>query len=90
MTEENDREVIFTGRGFRYVFSKLLGSFTSMVVDGEEQLAEPVRLTAWRAPTDNDRNIRLLWGSDNTWQGESLDKLFSKSTTAQFPKERWK
>lgn len=49
-----------------------------MVIDGEEQLAEPVRLTAWRAPTDNDRNIKLLWGSYNIWQGENLDKLFSK------------
>lgn len=78
ITKENDREVIFTGTGFRYVFSKLLGSFTSMVIDGEEQLAEPVRLTAWRAPTDNDRNIKLLWGSYNIWQGENLDKLFSK------------
>lgn len=78
ITEENDREVVFTGTGFRYVFSKLLGSFTSMAIDGEEQLAEPVRLTAWRAPTDNDRNIRLLWGSYNIWQGENLDKLFSK------------
>ena len=78
ITKENDREVIFAGTGFRYVFSKLLGSFTSMVIDGEEQLAEPVRLTAWRAPTDNDRNIKLLWGSYNIWQGENLDKLFSK------------
>lgn len=78
VTEENDREVIFTGENFRYVFSKLLGSFTSLVIDGEEQLAEPVRLTARRAPTDNDRNVRLLWGSYNIWQGENLDKLFSK------------
>ena len=78
ITKENDREVILAGTGFRYVFSKLLGSFTSMVIDGEEQLAEPVRLTAWRAPTDNDRNIKLLWGSYNIWQGENLDKLFSK------------
>ena len=78
-TEEKPNEVIFSGEGFRYVFSKRFGTFTSMVIDGEEQLAEPIRLTAWRAPTDNDRNIRFYWGSYNIWQGENLDKLFSKT-----------
>ncbi len=76
--EERPYEIIFSGERFRYVFSKQFGTFTSMVIDGEEQLAAPVRLTAWRAPTDNDRYIRLYWGSESLWQGENLDKLFSK------------
>ena len=76
--EETEREIIFSGEGFRYVFSRLYGAFTSMQIGGAEQLAAPVRLTAWRAPTDNDRNVKLLWGSYNIWQGEDLDKLFSK------------
>ena len=76
--EETEREFIFSGAGFRYVFSKRLGAFTSLCISGAEQLAAPVRLTAWRAPTDNDRNIRLRWGSYNTWQGECLDRQFSK------------
>lgn len=76
--EEKPYEVIFTGENFRYVFSKQFGTFTSMVVNGEEQLAEPVRLTVWRAPTDNDKNIKVFWGSYNIWQGENFDKLFSK------------
>ena len=79
VTEENDHQVTFSGEGFRYVFSKQFGTFTSMVIHEEEQLTEPVRLTAWRAPTDNDRNIKLFWGSYNIWQGENLDKLFSKT-----------
>ena len=77
-TEEMPNEVLFSGSGFRYVFSRRLGTFTSRVIGGEEQLSAPVRLTAWRAPTDNDRNIKLLWGSYTIWQGENLDKLFSK------------
>ena len=76
--EEKPYEVIFTGEGFRYVFSKQFGTFTSMVVNGEEQLAEPVRLSVWRAPTDNDKNIKVFWGSYNIWQGENFDKIFSK------------
>ena len=76
--EEKPYEVVFAGENFRYVFSKHFGTFTSMVVDGEEQLAQPVRLTVWRAPTDNDKNIKVFWGSYNIWQGENFDKLFSK------------
>ena len=59
--QEQNGEIIFSGTGFRYVFSKRLGTFTSLCVDGAEQLAAPAGLTVWRAPTDNDRNIRLLW-----------------------------
>ena len=77
-TREEPYDVIFTGEGFRYVFSKHIGTFTSMVIGGQEQLAAPVKLTAWRAPTDNDRNIKLYWGSYNIWQGEDLDKSFTK------------
>ena len=78
VTEEKPYEVIFSGKDFRYVFSKQFGTFTSMVVQGQEQLAEPVELTVWRAPTDNDKNIKVFWGSYNIWQGENFDKLFSK------------
>lgn len=78
LTEEKAYEVIFRGDNFEYVFSKQYGTFTSMIINGEEQLEEPVRFTAWRAPTDNDRNIKIFWGSYNIWQGENLDKTFNK------------
>lgn len=77
-TEAGEWETVFSGEGFRYVFSRMEGGFVSMVVEGQEQLAQPMRLTAWRAPTDNDRNIKLYWGSFNEWQGENLDRLFHK------------
>lgn len=77
-TEAGEWEAVFSGEGFRYVFSRIEGGFTSMVVDGQEQLAQPMRLSAWRAPTDNDRNIKVYWGSYNVWQGENLDKPFHK------------
>lgn len=77
-TEASEWEAVFSGPGFRYTFSRLAGGFTSMVVDGQEQLSAPMMLSAWRAPTDNDRNIKVFWGSYNEWQGENLDKLFHK------------
>lgn len=77
-TQASEWEVCFWGERFTYVFSRLEGGFTSMVVDGQEQLAQPMRLTAWRAPTDNDRNVKVYWGNYNEWQGENLNKLFHK------------
>lgn len=70
--------LVFEGKDFCYTFSKQLGMFTSMIIKGEEQLEEPVCLTTWRAPTDNDIKIKNLWGSYNIWQGENMDKLFGK------------
>ncbi len=40
-------------------------SFTSIVKDGKELLAAPSRITAWRAPTDNDMNNMRRWKNDN-------------------------
>ena len=37
-----------------------------------------MRLTAFRAATDNDRNMLPKWANVDTWQGENLDCLFSK------------
>lgn len=84
LAEEKPWEIVFSGEGFSYTFSKVYGNFTSMVVDGKEQLEEPVRLTAWRAPTDNDRKIKVFWGSENIWEGENLDKLLSKVYDCRF------
>ena len=67
-----------SGEGFRYTFSKRYGVFTSLVVNGAEQLAGKPVLSACRAPTDNDRNIRFRWLQLDEWQGENLDKTFTK------------
>lgn len=82
-TQEDEKTVLFWGDRFRYTFSKRHGVFTSIQVSGQEQLAQPSALTVWRAPTDNDRNIRFFWGSYNEWQGENFDKLFQKVYTCQ-------
>ena len=75
---EDAEQIYAEGEGFRYVFSKHYGGYTSMVVDGHEQLAGCVTLSACRAPTDNDRNIQSRWLQKNEWQGENLDKAFTK------------
>ena len=36
-------------------------AFLSMKKNGKEYLASPTKWTAWRAPTDNDMNIKARW-----------------------------
>ena len=49
------------GSNFRYVFSKKSGVFEQMEFDGRKLLDQPMHINIWRAPTDNDRNIRWEW-----------------------------
>ena len=74
---EDSQNIYASGEGFSYVFSKHYGAFTSLVVDGVEQLAGSMKLSAFRAPTDNDRNVKVKWAKID-WQGENLDRAFSK------------
>lgn len=74
-----DAEYIYAqGEGFSYAFSKQYGTFVSLKVEGEEQITSPMRLSAWRAPTDNDAKIRIFWDRETTWQGENIDATFTK------------
>ena len=75
---EDDRYIYAAGDRFSYTFSKFYGAFTSLVIDGEEQLSDRMKLSLFRAPTDNDRNVVVYWANTNVWQGENLDCAFSK------------
>lgn len=75
---ETEREITFFGENFRYVFSKHYGTFTSILINGEEQLSDRISFTVWRAPTDNERKVWQNWGHPNVWHGENLDRIFSK------------
>lgn len=54
-------EIIVHADGFRHVFSRHTGLPTSLQVGGVELLERPAEVNIWRAPTDNDRRVRLLW-----------------------------
>ena len=62
------------------MFNKHYGAFESIVKNNRELLAGLTKLTVWRAPTDNDRNIKKKWGyiDNDNWSGENMNKLFSK------------
>ena len=74
--EEDGNFVTFKGENFTYVFSKNLGTFVSLVKNGEEQLAEPVKITTARAPMDNERHDKLKWYWYAVWGSENLNRQF--------------
>ena len=77
-TQETENFIFFVGNDFKYTFSKDLGTFVSIIKSGEEQIKAPIKITTMRAPTDNERNVKLNWYWYNIWQGENLDRQFEK------------
>lgn len=61
IAEEDDTLFWVTAGETVYTFSKTTGLLISFVSDGREMLSEPMVPTVWRAPMDNDRNIRWKW-----------------------------
>lgn len=59
--EETDRYLIISVEDYVYVFNKLTGLFESMKSGNKELFTAPMELNIWRAPTDNDRKIKLEW-----------------------------
>ena len=53
--------IVITGDAFRYTFNKRTGMFDSLCHSQRELLTRPISYNVWRAPTDNDRNIRYTW-----------------------------
>ncbi len=59
-TEGNGILTIACGEN-EYTLRLTDASFTSIKKNGKEMLAAPTKWTAWRAPTDNDMNIKNRW-----------------------------
>lgn len=56
-TDVSARYVTVSTDAISVTVDRARGAITSFKKYGEELLAAPTRFTAWRAPTDNDRNI---------------------------------
>lgn len=59
--QESDRALLITGASFQYQFNKLTGLFDQLTYDGLQLLTHPMEVNIWRAPTDNDRKLKLDW-----------------------------
>ena len=67
--EQTERRITVTGADFTYVYDTFSGAFSGIRKGEKEYLIRPMEYNIWRAPTDNDRKIRLEWeraGYDRT------------------------
>ncbi len=71
---ESKNEIIFSGENFKYTFSKNLGNFSDIEINGIKQIVGAPVLTSLRAYTDNERKEKTQW----FYGGESLESQFSK------------
>ena len=84
---EMKNSYVISGSGFEFEISKYTALPVSLVKNGEEQLTEPVQMSVWRAPVDNERKIKDKWGHPNTWEGENLDRIFNHVYSGQITEE---
>lgn len=57
----DDSSLTLKGNHFLYIFNKRTGLFDKMEFYGKEFLNQPMGINIWRAPTDNDSNIKNEW-----------------------------
>lgn len=60
---ETKEHITVEGTAFSCAFHKLYGYMDSLKKDGKELLTARAKHSVWRAPTDNDRRMKLQWGS---------------------------
>lgn len=59
--EEDGKYLMINGPRFNYTFNCQKGIFMSLIFDGAELLGKPMDISVWRAPTDNDIQIKVEW-----------------------------
>ncbi|MCD8391014.1 MAG: beta-galactosidase, partial [Firmicutes bacterium] len=58
---ENRTKITVNGNHFFYRFDKLKGCFEKMNINGNDIINTRAEWNIYRAPTDNDRHIRMMW-----------------------------
>ena len=68
LSEEGD-VIQLAATNYLYCLDKRKGIFSQMTCDGKKLIEKPIDITLWRAPTDNDRKVKVQWmkaGYDRT------------------------
>ncbi len=68
--EDTDAFFVVRDGEVEYRIDRFTGNLCRIKEKGEELLKSPVKVNIWRAPTDNDRNLRVEWekcGYDRMW-----------------------
>ncbi|NLB91207.1 MAG: DUF4981 domain-containing protein, partial [Clostridiales bacterium] len=70
--KETPLAVEISGPSLCYVFDKTSGLFSEMVYGNRAMITKPMEYNVWRAPTDNDRNVR------HEWEDAGYDRLITR------------
>ena len=69
---EDARKVKISGENFAYTFDKVGGTFIKLVSGGRDLLIDKMSYTVWRAPIDNERDVK------HKWMGCGFERLKSR------------
>lgn len=58
---DDHRYITVSSNDFTYTYDKFTAAFQKMAYKGYELISEPIQYNIWRAPTDNDRKLKLHW-----------------------------
>ena len=58
---EDHRYITISSGNFTYTYDKFAAAFQKMIFKGYELISDPIQYNVWRAPTDNDRKLKLHW-----------------------------
>ncbi len=87
--EEGKNDITIYAGETTYTLSKVMGEVTSIVKGGKEQLLDNVKLTVMRAPTSNERNVKIYWYKETkAWQAEGFEALFNKCYDVKIDENR--
>lgn len=71
--EEDDCCLVISTAEFCYTYDKLTGVFTKMSYQNQSLLECPMEYNIWRAPTDNDNEIR------GEWKNAQYDRIVTRA-----------
>ncbi len=78
---QEDGKILLEHGGVKATVNRNSGFITSLIIDGEEKLASPIRPNFWRAPIDNDKTPQVP-----TIARRILGKLFFKACSERLVK----
>lgn len=88
--EESCNKVIINGHDFKHVFNKVKGTFEKISKSDYDMICDMPRFNIWRAPIDNDANIKNAWinaGMNNVMSHIYSCKVSSSETKVEIKTE---
>ncbi len=62
--EEKNGKIHITGQDFEALFDRIHANLCGYTFHGENMIEKGFDLNLWRAPLDNDKNMRLMWENE--------------------------